>query len=66
MIKWSDLISRNENLVKDFALGNVSARNFAGGFRGRPNEARQVIRNYGSTEGRALARKALRRRGLIA
>lgn len=65
MIKWDKLISKNADSVKEFALGNRSAKAFQDDFSGRQNPARCVIRNHGTTYGRRLARKALRRRGII-
>jgi hypothetical protein len=65
MIKWSKLIEREPNVVQDFALGQISGRDFSLSFPGRPNDARQVIRTRGVAESRILARKALNRRGLL-
>ena len=64
MIKWSDLIDRNLDVVKDFAEGEISGRDFYLNFRGRPNNARQLVRSRGVSESRTLAKKALRRRGI--
>jgi hypothetical protein len=65
MINWNKLIDKNANAVEDFALGFRSANQFQQDFSGNPNPARCVVRNYGATYGRRLARKALRRRGII-
>jgi hypothetical protein len=65
MIDWGLLITKNANSVKQFALGLKSASSFQQDFSGKANPARCVIRNYGTTYGRRLARKALNRRGLL-
>lgn len=65
MINWSDLISNNKKAVVSFAVGNMSASDFQQTFSGNPNPARCAVRNHGSTYARRLARKALRRRGLL-
>ncbi len=65
MINWDSLISKNAKSVKAFALGQKSATSFQADFSGKANPARCVIRNYGTTYGRRLARKALNRRGML-
>ncbi len=65
MINWDSLINRNANSVKEFAIGQKSATAFQADFSGTPNPARCVVRNYGTTYGRRLARKALNRRGML-
>ncbi len=65
MINWDSLISRNAKVVKEFAVGRASSEDFVTCFRGNPNEARRLVRTNGATYGRRLARKALRRRGLL-
>lgn len=65
-MNWDKLIKRNVKAVKGFATGQVSGRDFYNHyFRGKPNEARQLIRERRVDESRSLARKALKRRGLI-
>lgn len=66
MINWDSLIKKNSRSVKEFAVGTRSASEFQSDFSGNPNPARTVVKVHGSTYGRRLARKALRRRGLIA
>lgn len=65
MIKWDNLIDKNPAIVQLFAVGVVSGDGFVNYFRGNPNEARRLVRANGVTYGRRLARKALRRRGLL-
>ncbi len=64
MVNWSSLISRNQDAVLNFAVGTASAKDFQNAFKGSKNPARCVLRDYGTTYGRNLARKALRRRGV--
>ena len=64
-IDWSSLIQNNSNAVVKFATGSLSGTDFQRTFAGNPNPARCVIRNHGVTYGRRLARKALKRRGLL-
>ena len=65
-MNWDKLIKRNVKAVKGFATGQVSGRDFYNHyFRGNPNEARQLIRERRVHERRSLARKALKRRGII-
>lgn len=65
MINWNSLIERNPTVVKLFATGATSSEDFVSFFRGNPNEARRLVRSNGTTYSRRLARKALRRRGLL-
>lgn len=65
MIKWDSLINRGENAVKAFAVGSISGDDFSRYFSGNPNPARQAVRTHGTTYSRRLARKALKRRGLL-
>jgi hypothetical protein len=65
MVKWESLIDRDLTVVADFAEGFISGRDFYLSFKGRPNQARQLVRAKGVAESRNLARKALRRRGLL-
>lgn len=65
MINWTKLIDKNEDAVRNFAFGGMSGRRFYNFyFSGRPNEARQLIRERGVKESRNLAKRALRRRYL--
>jgi hypothetical protein len=65
MVNWTSLINKNKNVVLNFAQGNVSSTDFQRSFSGNPNPARSVVRNHGTQYARRLARKALRRRGLL-
>lgn len=66
MVSWSDLIESNKKAVVKFATGCLSGDDFQREFSGNPNPARCAVRNNGVTYARRLARKALRRRGLLA
>jgi hypothetical protein len=66
MVNWSDLIDTNKKVVVKFATGCLSGEDFQREFSGNPNPARCAVRDHGVTYARRLARKALRRRGLIA
>lgn len=65
MINWTNLISRDQDAVMQFARGNLSGADFQQAFSGQNNPARCLVRSRGVGESRVLARKALRRRGLI-
>jgi len=65
MVKWDRLISKSAATVQLFAVGNLSGDDFVSRFKGNPNEARRLVRANGTTYSRRLARKALRRRGLL-
>jgi len=64
MVNWTKLIEKNRVAVKDFATGNSTSEDFQRDFSGRPNPARNVVRNYGTAYARKLARKALKRQGI--
>jgi hypothetical protein len=69
-INWSIILDEmSTNELRDFASGNISGRQFyESAFYGVSQEARSQVRSLlrvrGVTEARALARKALRRRGV--
>ena len=65
MINWSNLIAKNPSAVSNFATGYLSSNEFQREFSGNPNHARCAIRNHGTQYARRLARKALRRRGML-
>jgi len=66
MINWTDLILTNRKAVTKFATGTMTGEDFQREFSGNPNPARFAVRNNGVTYARRLARKALRRRDLLA
>lgn len=71
MANWNQIISEfGKETVRQFATGNLSGRQFyeEGFWRSTTvdtrGEVRSLLRDNGVTEARALARKALRRRGV--
>lgn len=67
MTNWNEMLNRNTNAVIDFANGNLSKDEFRQAFSNGTdfNPARRLVVSRGAKESRALARKALRRRGLL-
>ena len=65
---WSTLLKtkRNVSVVSNFAEGNISGRQFYSKFANTTSggAARTLLREYGVTQARSLARKALTRRSL--
>jgi len=55
----------NINVVRNFAQGNMSGRQFYSAFANTPSGGvvRNLLRNHGVDRARVLARKALNRRG---
>ena len=72
MINWTNVLSRKvgQHAVKKFVLGEYNCEDVQKVFRaGADREAsgavRRLIRERGTAEARQIARKALRRRGLV-
>lgn len=65
MTNWTRLINKDAVVVTNFAQGTVSAKDFESAFSGSSNPARSVVRKYGVSHARNLARKSLRRRGIL-
>lgn len=66
--QWNKLTANGlRNITAGFALGTISGREFCreAQFHNVGGSARQLIDTYGVTYGRRVARKALRRRGVI-
>ena len=67
MVDWSGILSRKGSVstVKKFATGEISGRSLYSRFANTDSggAVRQLLRQYGVTYGRRLARKALMRRG---
>ena len=67
MVDWSGILSSKGSVstVKKFATGEISGSSLYSQFANTDSggAVRQLLRQYGVTYGRMLARKALMRRG---
>jgi len=67
MVDWSGILSSKSSVstMKSFATGEMSGRTLYSQFANTESggAVRQLLRQYGVTYGRRLARKALTRRG---
>ena len=64
-INWTKIIDINKKSVLSFATGKKTSTEFKKDFVGIPGTANAVVSQHGTQYGRRLARKALRRRGLL-
>ena len=65
MINWTKMIDKNRLSVLNFAVGLKTSTDFQKDFSGIPHTASFAVKNNGAIYARRLARKALRRRGLL-
>ena len=67
MVDWTGILSNKKSVkaVKQFATGTTSGRELYSEFANTNSggEVRTLLRTYGVTYGRRLARKALKRSG---
>lgn len=69
MVNWNDVLSNKKQsaVVQKWAVGEVPTRQLRSTFSGTSvsGEVRGMLNRYGTTYGRRVCRKALRRRGLL-